>query len=234
MMFGGPGGPGGQGGGAGMSDEDRTKMRAAMQKALNGRSMQDLTPEERQKVFEEVRKAVPALANARRSEGQGGGQGGGRREGRGSSDAAASGSGSGMPAGAPSGGLGRFSEKEMESAKLPAPVEGSSQLDVLLRPGLLADVEIILERIPDAINIPAQAMFEKDGKQIVYVRTSDNKWEDRAIKPLKRSESTVVVAQGLRVNEVIAMADPTAKPGAKKEKGGGGAMSGMPAGRGGQ
>src|SRR5919107_1939884 len=44
MMFGGPGGAGGGGGGfGGLSEEDRTKMRAAMQKALNGRSMQELS-----------------------------------------------------------------------------------------------------------------------------------------------------------------------------------------------
>ena len=34
----------------------------------------------------------------------------------------------------------------------------------------------ILEKIPDAINIPNQAVFEKDGKQIVYVR-ADHRWQ---------------------------------------------------------
>ena len=57
-------------------------------------------------------------------------------------------------------------------------MEAESQLDVLLRPGLLADVEIILEKIPNAINIPNQAVFEKDGKQIVYVRATKG-WEER-------------------------------------------------------
>ncbi len=64
----------------------------------------------------------------------------------------------------------RFSQSDLANAKLPAAMEAESQLDVLLRPGLLADVEIILEKIPNAINIPNQAVFEKDGKQIVYVR----------------------------------------------------------------
>ena len=56
-------------------------------------------------------------------------------------------------------------------AKLPPPPEEDSQFDVLLRPGLLADVEIIVEKIPNAIHVPNQAVFEKEGKLVVYVKT---------------------------------------------------------------
>jgi hypothetical protein len=126
--------------------------------------------------------------------------------------------------------LGRFSEKDVAAAKLPPPAAEDSQLDVLVRPGLLADVEIIEERIPNAINIPAQAVFEKDGKRIAYV-INGNRWDERVIKPLKRSESTMVISDGLKQGEIIALADPNAKPGSgkKKEKGdsGGGPMGGM-------
>jgi hypothetical protein len=224
MILGGAGGPAGGGGAtmSSLSEEDRTKMRAAMQKALNGRSMQDLTPEERQKIFEEVRKAVPALANVQR-----GGQGGeGRRAGREGRGGDGQGGGSGMRvaggpgAGAmmPSAGIpGGFSEKDVESAKLPPPAEEGNQLDVLLRPGLLADVEIILEKIPNALNIPNQAVFEKDGKHIVYVRKG-KAWEERVITPLKRSETIMVIASGVQPGEEVAMSDPMAKPGDKKSK----------------
>ena len=123
---------------------------------------------------------------------------------------------------------GQFSEKDLANAKLPPSVEADNQLDVLLRPGLLADVEIIVEKIPDAINIPAQAVFEKDGKQIVYVKNL-NRWDERPIKVAKRSESTMVIASGLTAGETIAMADPNAKPGDKK-KDKGAAASGSPMG----
>ena len=64
---------------------------------------------------------------------------------------------------------------------------GGIQLEVLLRPGLLADVEIIVEKIPNAINVPTQAVFEKDGKQIVYVqRQGLGRARDQLVK---RSES---------------------------------------------
>jgi multidrug efflux pump subunit AcrA (membrane-fusion protein) len=92
---------------------------------------------------------------------------------------------------------------------------------------LLADVEIIVEKIPNAINIPAQAVFEKDGKQIVYVRNG-NRWDERPIKPMKRSESTMVISEGVKAGETIAMADPNAKPGDKKKDKG--ASSGSPMG----
>lgn len=213
-FFGGPGGPGGQGGGgmmANLSEADRTKMRDAMQKALKGRSMQDLTPEERTKVMEEVRKTVPALAAMQR----GGGQGapGGRGEG-------------GM---GPTTGPGGMSIKELENAKLPPPMDPDNQLEVLLRPGLLADVEIILEKIPNALNIPTQAVFEREGRQVVYIR-SGNAWEEREIKPIKRSESVMVLSGGVKPGETIAIADPYAKPGDKKKEKSGGAVGALPGG----
>ncbi|MBM3727078.1 MAG: hypothetical protein FJW40_16850 [Acidobacteria bacterium] len=95
----------------------------------------------------------------------------------------------------------------------------------------MADVEIIVEKIPDAVNIPAQTVFEKDGKQIVFVRNPKGGWEERVIRPMKRSESTMIISEGLKQGEVIAMADPNAKPGDKKK--GGGSTSGGGGGGGG-
>ncbi len=272
---GGPGAPGGQGGqrqmrfglqgpggggGTGLSEEDRNKMREAFQKALGGRSMQDLSPEERQKLMEKVREGLPAnLRNLGRPQGaqgapsatraqsgpaaQGGqaspgavraeaepgqrgerrqrGEGGGRGEGRGRGEGSGRGEGAapgvpGMPAGFGFSAQ-QFSEKDLANAKLPPAPEEDTQLEVLLRPGLLADVEIIVEKIPDAIHIPNQAVFEKDGKLIAYVK-SGNRFEPRVIKPLKRSESTMVIAEGLKPGETIALGDPTEKPGDKKKK----------------
>jgi hypothetical protein len=221
-MRGGEGGGQRGGGGGGMfgqlSEEDRKKMREAMQKALGGKEMRDATPEERQKAMAEASKSVPALAKLMQAGGPGGPGGGGR-----------GGFGGGMGGPAIPGG---FSQSDLNNAKLPAS-NPDSQLDVLLRPGLLADVEIILEKLPNAINIPNQAVFEKDGKQIVYVRGAKG-WEERAIQPVKKSESVMVIAGGLKPGETIAMADPFEKPGdkKKKDKPSGGPASGMPTGGG--
>jgi HlyD family secretion protein len=106
-------------------------------------------------------------------------------------------------------------EEERERAQLPTPPEEDSQLQVLLRPGLLADVEITVERIPNAIHIPAQAIFEKDGKPAVWVE-SGHRFQQRVVKLARRSESTMVISDGLKPGEVIALSDPTAKPSDKK------------------
>jgi biotin carboxyl carrier protein len=106
-------------------------------------------------------------------------------------------------------------EEERERAKLPPPPEEDSQLQALLRPGLLTDVEITVERIPNAIHIPAQGVFEKDGQPAVWVQ-SGRRFEQRVVKLARRSESTMVIANGLKPGDVIALSDPTAKPSDKK------------------
>jgi hypothetical protein len=125
-----------------------------------------------------------------------------------------------------------FTDKELASAKLPPPPEEDTQFDVLLRPGLLADVSILIERIPNAIHVPMQAVFEKEGKPVVYVKTG-NRFDVRVIKPAKRSESTMVIADGVKPGEIVALSDPTAKKTDEKskEKGPGGAMGALPGGK---
>lgn len=233
-----PGAAAGGGGGpslAGLSDEDRKKLREAMQKILKGKNMQDLSAEERQKVMQEAMKAIGRQMPVPAKPGESGGPPllFGRRPG-GDESKGGERAGTGSAGGERRRGGGRgdsenpflqmfrstqqFSEKDLENAKLPPPPEEDTQLDVLIRPGLLADVEIIVEKIPNAIHIPAQAVFEKGGKLVAYVQQGPGKWEERVVKPLKRSESTLVVESGLKPGEIIALSDPMAKPGEKKKK----------------
>jgi hypothetical protein len=129
----------------------------------------------------------------------------------------------------------RFTEADLENAKLPPPPEEASNLDVLLRPGLLADVEIIVEKIPNALHVPVQAVFEREGKQIVFVRKG-SKFEMRPVEIARRSESTMVLSGGVQPEEIVALADPFSKKGSKKEEkksGGANPMGAVPAGGGG-
>lgn len=125
----------------------------------------------------------------------------------------------------------QFSEKDLANAQLPPPPEEDTQLEVLLRPGLLADVEIIVEKIPNALHIPTQAVFEKEGKPVVYVKNGA-RFEPRFVKLAKRSESTMVIASGLKPGELIALSNPeTTKKDKKEDKpGGGNPLGGMPSG----
>jgi HlyD family secretion protein len=172
-------------------------------KLMAGKKLQDLSAEQRDKIFTKLREA----AQGGGAEAKGGAKKGGKPEGI---------------------TVGGFTEADRENAKLPLPPEEDSQLEVLLRPGLLADVEIIVEKITDAIHIPNQAVFERDGKQFVYVQnTKDNHFDERLIKLAKRSESVMVIADGLKPGETIALGDPTAKKKDKNEKSSGSSKPGV-------
>jgi len=88
---------------------------------------------------------------------------------------------------------------------------------MLLRPGLLADIEIFGDKLQNAVHIPAQALFEKDGRSIAYVRQG-GAFEARAVTALRRGDSVMVIAKGLQPGEVIALSDPTRKKDSKDKK----------------
>ena len=112
-----------------------------------------------------------------------------------------------------------FTDEDRTNAKLPLPPEKDSQVQVLLRPGLLADVEIMVEKIPDALHLPAQAIFERGGRSTVFVQQKDGRFVPREVQVFKQSESMMVLSGGVQPGEVVALADPTADKNAKKEKG---------------
>jgi hypothetical protein len=161
----------------------------------------------------------------RRSADQGGGgqqqaAGGGRGQGSGGRGGGGGRGDNGQGPGGFGGGRGGNSgptDAELENAKLPPPPEEASGVQILLRPGLLADVEIVVEKIPNAIYIPAQAVFEKEGRPVVYVQ-SGKSFQERTVKLQRRSESTMVIADGLKAGETIALSDPTAGTGSKKQE----------------
>ncbi len=84
------------------------------------------------------------------------------------------------------------------------------QADTRLKPGMSAQVTVILNRIPNAIAIPAQAAFPKSGQMVVYVWTGKH-FEEHAIRIEKRSRDQVLISDGLQAGEVVALKDPTVK-----------------------
>jgi hypothetical protein len=243
MMMGGAGGAGGMMfGGASLTPDQQKKMQEIMNKVLDGKSLMELSPEDRRAMFEKLREEVKKAGieipqRGQRREGgdaqpggapgavaQAGGPGG-ERGGRGGAN--------GMPAP-----TGPFSQKDLDEAKLPPPPEASDNTEILLRPGLLADVEIIVEKVTNAVYVPNQSIFEKDGKPLVYVKMKD-RFEPRPIQIAKRSETVSIISSGIKPGEVIALQDPTISPEERKkkqeQKKGGGAAAVMPMGtKGGQ
>jgi hypothetical protein len=67
-----------------------------------------------------------------------------------------------------------------------------------------------VDRVPDAITIPPQAMFQKSGQNVAYVWRR-NQFEERAIDIGRRSGDKIMVARGVIAGEQVALRDPTAK-----------------------
>src|SRR5205823_13156054 len=99
-----------------------------------------------------------------------------------------------------------YTDEDRKNAKLPLPPQQDSQVQVLLRPGLLADVEIEVEKITNVLHVPAQAVFNKAGKYTVFVQGKNGKFVSRDVQLVKQSESMMVLAGGVQPGEIIAMA----------------------------
>jgi hypothetical protein len=59
-------------------------------------------------------------------------------------------------------------------------------------------------------------VFDRDGKPVVYVKVGD-RFEERQVQLLKRSESTMVISAGLKPGEQVALVNPTRETAKKKE-----------------
>lgn len=82
--------------------------------------------------------------------------------------------------------------------------------DPRLKAGGSVRVTLAGKDIPDAVHVPRQAVFDKNGKNFVFVKTGD-RFEQRDVKVEQRTESRVVVS-GLSEGMEIALVDPTARP----------------------
>ena len=83
--------------------------------------------------------------------------------------------------------------------------------DPRLRPGMTANVRIAVDRVPNGIIIPSEAMFHKSGQSVAYVILG-SKFEERPIVVARRSGDQLLIEKGLEAGERVALRDPTAMP----------------------
>lgn len=84
------------------------------------------------------------------------------------------------------------------------------QNDPRLRAGMNVQVTVIVERVPNAISIPAQASFMKSGRTVAYVWNGSN-FAERTIQIDRRSRDRCLVSSGLQSGDRVALKDPTVK-----------------------
>lgn len=78
--------------------------------------------------------------------------------------------------------------------------------DPMMRAGSSLRVVIDGREIKDALHVPRQAVFEKAGRNYVFLETGD-RFERRDVKVLNATESRAVIS-GLHEGDVIALVDP--------------------------
>jgi len=78
--------------------------------------------------------------------------------------------------------------------------------DPAMRAGSSLRVVIDGREIADALHVPRQAVFEKNGKNYVFLQIGD-RFDRRDIKVVNRTESRAVIS-GLNEGDVIALIDP--------------------------
>ena len=82
------------------------------------------------------------------------------------------------------------------------------QMDPRLRPGMNATVRVAVDRVADVVLIPARAVFEKDGRSVAYVARTRGGWDERLVQFARRGQEQLVVRDGVRPGERVALKDP--------------------------
>jgi multidrug efflux pump subunit AcrA (membrane-fusion protein) len=87
---------------------------------------------------------------------------------------------------------------------------GIDQADPRLKPGMTVQITVIVDRVANAITIPAQASFLKSGQTVAYV-WNGSAFQERAIQVERRSRDRILVSNGLKPGDLVALKDPSGK-----------------------
>jgi hypothetical protein len=86
-----------------------------------------------------------------------------------------------------------------------------------LRPGMTSNLVITAEKLEGVLWVPSQALFERDGRSFVYLKTPQG-FTPRDVTLVKRSESQAVLT-GVKEGDVVALSNPSeqSKPAAQQQ-----------------
>ena len=82
---------------------------------------------------------------------------------------------------------------------------------------MTARLVITAETMNEVLWIPAQALFESDGRSFVYLRTPQGGFTTQDVRLVRRSESQVVIT-GLKEGQEVALARPDRSKEKEKDK----------------
>jgi RND family efflux transporter MFP subunit len=84
------------------------------------------------------------------------------------------------------------------------------QMDPRFRPGMKAKVEIIVDALEDQVFVPIEAVFDNDGRTVVYAKRGRT-FAAHEVEVGRRNDTHVVIHSGLDDVETLALTDPTRK-----------------------
>ncbi len=84
------------------------------------------------------------------------------------------------------------------------------EIDPKIRPGMTAVARIATERVPDVTIVPAEAIFQRDGKPVVY-RLSGSRFDERRVEVTRRGREQAIVTSGVSPGERVATKRPPAE-----------------------
>lgn len=77
--------------------------------------------------------------------------------------------------------------------------------DGKLKPGMSASARIIINRLPDVISVPLEAVFEKEGETVVYLKSK----KKVQVQVGQKNDMSIQILDGLEGGEEICLLDPT-------------------------
>lgn len=80
-------------------------------------------------------------------------------------------------------------------------------VDPKIRPGMTAVARIALERVPDALLVPAEAVFQRDGAPVVY-RLARSGFIETRVEVQRRGREQSIVASGVGAGDRVATRRP--------------------------
>lgn len=76
-----------------------------------------------------------------------------------------------------------------------------------LIPGMTVSGEIIVERIPDTLFIPLEALFRQESETFVYQKKGSN-FIKQNVSPGQENQDYVIITQGLNIGDEVALTNP--------------------------
>jgi multidrug efflux pump subunit AcrA (membrane-fusion protein) len=74
-----------------------------------------------------------------------------------------------------------------------------------VKPGMSASCDIIIDRIESVVSVPLEAVFEKEGQTVVYLKNK----KERKVSVGRRNDEAIEIVDGLEGDEEICLIDPT-------------------------